>query len=97
MYDSVFNDFVNNQHVKLFDGPSNFCHPVCTAESRSCGLFKVLGSMVAHSIAQEGVGFPYMSPTCYWYMVGGEEKVIEYISLNDVGADVAAVVSQVHS
>ena len=44
------------------------CCPVCTAESRSCGLFKVLGSMVDHSIAQEWVGFPYLSPTCYWYM-----------------------------
>ena len=70
VYDNVFNDFVSNTHIKLFDGPSNSCRPLCTAESRSCGLFKVLGSMVAHSIAQDGIGFPYLSPTCYWYMVG---------------------------
>ena len=74
IYDTIFNEFVNNTHVKLFDGPPHCCRPVCTAEARSCGLFKVLGLMVAHSIAQDGVGFPYLSPTCYWYMVGGEEK-----------------------
>ena len=51
--------------------------------------------MVAHSIGQDGVGFPYLSPTCYWYMVGGEEKALEYISLLDVGADVATIISQV--
>jgi hypothetical protein len=97
VYDTVFNEFVSNKHIKLFGGPSHSCRPTCTAESRSCGLFKVLGLMVAHSIAQDGVGFPYLSPTCYWYMVGGEEKAIEYISLCDVGADTAAVVSQVHT
>ena len=93
----MFNEFVSNKRIKLFDGPSHSCRPTCTAESCSCGLFKVLGLMVARSIAQAGVGFPYLSPTCYWYMVGGEEKAIEHISLCDVGADTAAVVSQVHT
>ena len=95
MYDTVFNEFLTNKHVRLFDGPAHSRHPVFTAEARSSGLFKVLGLMVAHSIAQDGVGFPYLSPTCYWYIVGGEVKAMEYVSLIDVGADVAAVVSKV--
>ena len=33
----------------------------------SCGLFKVLGRMVGHSISQDGTGFPYFSLPCYWY------------------------------
>ena len=57
-----------------FDRPSHCCRPVCTAEARHCDLFKVLGLMVTHSIAQDGMGFPYFSLNCYWYMMGGEEK-----------------------
>ena len=45
--------------------------------------------MVGHSI--RGVAFPYLSPTAsYWYIVAGEEKALEYVSITDVGGDAAA-------
>ena len=47
---SVFADFVSNMHVCLFDGPPNSVSPCYSAEARCCGLFKVLGIMVGHSI-----------------------------------------------
>jgi len=37
----------------------------------------------------------WVSPTCYWYIVGGEEMAIEYSSMNDIPADAAFIVSQV--
>ena len=77
LYSSVYEGFITNQHVKLFDGPNCYKRPRCTAEARSSGLFKVLGTMVAHSIAQVGIGFPYFSPLCYWYIVDGEERSLE--------------------
>ena len=64
LYFAVFEQFAQNRHVKLFDGPECHLRPLCTSEARSSGLFKVLGCMVAHSIAQAGVGFPYLSPAC---------------------------------
>lgn len=66
-----------------------------TAISRSCGLYKILGAMIGHSIAQDGIGFPYLSAVCYWYIVGGEEVALEYTSIDDVGADVANAISKV--
>ena len=94
LYSSVFAEFADNKHIQLFDGPVNHRRLVCTAEARASGLFKVLGIMVAHSICQDGIGFSYFSPVCYWYMVG-EEKALQFASVQDVGGDVAAMVSQV--
>lgn len=95
VYSSVYTDFINNKSVELFDGPTHSCRPHCTAESRSSGLFKILGTMVAHSICQDGIGFPYLSPTSYWYLIGGDERALEFASLEDVGADIASVVCKV--
>ena len=96
LYSSVFLEFAKNQHVNLFDRPDYHLRPQRSAESRSSGLFEVLGVMVAHSIAQTGVGFPYISPVCYWYLIGGEECSLPYLSVEDVGTDVATVVTKVY-
>lgn len=95
VYSSVYEEFARNCHVKLFDGPECFLRPCCTAEARSSGLFKVLGTLVAHSLVQEGIGFPYLSPSCYWYIVGGEERALQQISSADVGTNVASLLTKV--
>ena len=81
VYNAVYKDFLMNKHVKLFSGPSHKCRPLCTAES---GLFKLLGMMIGHSLSQDGIGFLYLSKTCFWYMFQGEEKALEYMSADDV-------------
>ena len=95
VYTSVYSDFLSNEYSQLFDGPLHHCCPLRTSESRSSGLFKVMGTMVAHSIAQDGIGFPHFSPVCYWYIVGGEERGIEFVSEDGLGGDVAEFVSKV--
>ena len=50
VYTSVFAEFVRYKHVCLFDGPPNSVSPCYSAEARCSGLFKVLGTMVGHSI-----------------------------------------------
>lgn len=97
LYSSVYGAFARNEHVNLFDGPDCYQRPRCTAEARSSGLFKVLGTMVAHSIAQDGIGFPFFSPTCYCYIADGEERTMEVMSYQDVGCDVASLLTQVMS
>ncbi len=96
LYSMVFEEFACNKHVRMFDGP--YCHlrPLCSAESRSSGLWKVLGKMVAHSIAQCGLGFPFLSLVVYWYIAEGENKSIEYLSIQDVGCDVRSVADKVY-
>ena len=95
VYSTIFEDFATNKYIRLFDGPMNHIRPAATAEARSSGLLKVLGSMISHSISQDGIGFPFLSPTCYWYLVGGEEKAIEFITTEDLPADSASVVTEV--
>ena len=51
--------------------------------------------MVAHSIAQDGVGFPYLSPCSYWYIAAGEVEALQHIGLSEVGPDVADVIPKV--
>ena len=78
VYTTVYSEFAKNEHVVLFHGPENYLRPALSVEARSSGLLKLLGKMIAHSICQDGIGFPYLSPFCYWYLVGGEEKALEY-------------------
>ena len=82
--------------MQLFDGPEKHLHPVCTAEARSSGLIKILGTMISHSICQDGIGFPYLSPTFYWYMISGEEKALQYATVSDMPDDSAIIISKVH-
>ena len=97
MFSTVFFNFACNKFVHLFDGPLNYLRPTCSAEARSSGLFKVLGSMVAHSVCQDGVGFPYLSPTCYWYIIGGESKALQFSSIQDLPADSAFLIDKVNT
>ncbi len=97
LFSAVLNDFASNKYVRLFDRSSHSLRQICTAESRTCGLFKVLGKMVGHSmcIHVDGIGFPYLSFASYWYLAEGEETAVQFSSINDVGSDVAYVVSKV--
>jgi hypothetical protein len=95
IFTSVFSEFVSNTRIRLFDGPANHLRPFYSAESRGCGIFKALGVMVGHSICQDGAGFPFLSPLCYWYIAKGEEAALQYSCLDDIGQDSAAVISKV--
>lgn len=43
--------------------------------------------MVGHSILQDGIGFPYFSPLCFWYMAVGEEESLQHASVCDIGSN----------
>lgn len=95
IYTVMFNDFASNKFIHLFDGPPHSLHLVCTAMSRGCGLYKILGKIIGHSIGQDGIGFPYLSQASFWYMVRGEDIAMEYASVDDVGADIQVVIAKV--
>lgn len=79
VYTKVFEQFASNKFIGLFEGPQNYIRPKCSVEARSSGLLKVLGAMIAHSICQDGHDFPYLSPTCYAYLIGGEDRALKLV------------------
>ena len=95
VYTSVLQQFSENQPIKLFDGPLNSLWPYYSAATRCSGMFKVLGSIVGHSVFQDGIGFPYLSAVCYWYIAAGEVEALQFLTLDDVGADCCNFVYQV--
>ena len=49
------------------------------------GLMTVVGKMIPHSIVRCGVGFPFLSPVCYWYLITGDvSEAISYGNIEDV-------------
>lgn len=97
LYTAILDGFSQNKKIKLFEGPPRRLRPHCTAESRSSGLFKVLGTMVGHALLQDGIGFPFLSPLCFWYIADGEEKALQHLNIGDVGEDVSAFLTEVSS
>lgn len=95
-YSTVFDVFAKNSKIILFDGNARRLRPHCSAEARSSRLFTVLGMMVGHSIMQDGIGFPYLAPSCYWYMVGKEQQALENLSVEDLNEDVGTLVKKVN-
>jgi hypothetical protein len=94
-YTDVFEQFANNTLVSLFAGSDSFLRPHYSAGAYFSGLFRHLGRMIAHSLVQCGVGFPYLSPCCFWDIASGEDVAMQHVMLADVGAGVSYVVEKV--
>ena len=69
--------------------------PAISAITRSSEILKILGKMFSHSIFQDGIGFPYLSHICFWYLIGNEKMAIEHVSLADLPADSASFTKEV--
>ena len=69
----------------LFEGNSKRLLPLFNFSIVYSGVFVSVGKMSAHSIAQCGVGFPYLAPCAYWYIVTDDiSKAVGYATIEDV-------------
>ena len=69
----------------LFEGNSKRLLPLFNFSIVYSGVFVAVGKMIAHSIAQCGVGFPYLAPYAYWYIVTDDiSKAVGYATIEDV-------------
>ena len=69
----------------LFEGQSKRLLPVYNSSVVYSSIFVSVGKMIAHSIVQCGVGFPYLAPCAYWYLVTDNiSKAIGYATIEDV-------------
>lgn len=55
--------------ANLFEGEEGRLLPPYSISTVCSGVMKVIGKMIAYSIVQCGVGFPFLSLVCYWYLV----------------------------
>ena len=79
MYSLVFEKLTSSTVYKLFEGQAGRLMPFYNASAVFSGMMKTLGRMIAHSIAQCGVGLPVFSPVCYWYLISGDvSKALPY-------------------
>ncbi|XP_028414622.1 G2/M phase-specific E3 ubiquitin-protein ligase-like [Dendronephthya gigantea] len=84
-YSDVFKEFVNNPSVRIFEGPSDKLQFHYNHTALTCGMPKMLGTMIAHSLCQNGPGFPYLTPSQYYYVATGDiNKAIAYASIHDI-------------
>ena len=69
----------------LFEGNSKRLLPLFNFNIVYSGVFVAVGKMIAHSIAQCGVGFPYLVPCAYRYIVTDDiSKTVGYATIEDV-------------
>lgn len=84
-YTDVFKEFVNNPSVRIFEGPPDKLQFYYNHTALTCGIPKLLGTMIAHSLCQNGPGFPYFAPSQYYYIATGDiNKAIAYASIHDI-------------
>ena len=84
-YSDLFRAFVLDSELKLFEGPPERIQFYYNHQALTCGLPKMLGTMIAHSLCQGGPGFPYLSPCNYYYIATGDAShAIAYATIADV-------------
>jgi len=87
-YTQLFHGIVTSDGSVLpimFEGAEGRLMPSYNSSVVYSGMMKVIGKIIAHSIVQCGVGFPYLSPVCYWYLITGDvSRAISYGNTEDV-------------
>ena len=70
-YTDLFSTFVDEKMLMFF-GEYNRKSPTHNPQMVFSGLLEIVGKIIAHSIAQSGPGFPYLSLPCYCYLATGD-------------------------
>ena len=84
-YTDLFLQLVSQNQFKLFQGRSSRLLFHYDQTALSCGLFKMLGQIISHSICQGCGGFPYLAPSMYYYLATGDiSQASAYASITDI-------------
>ena len=84
-YSNLFTTIIESQSLKLFESPLNNLMFAYNQQALNTGIVKFLGKMVAHSILQNGPGFPCLSLAHYYYISTDDiGKSTAYASIADV-------------
>jgi len=93
----VFSKFSDaSSPLCLFEGLPNRLRPAFKASFLSSGLLRIFGTMLGHSFLLDGQGFPQLAEFCFYYIAGSYDQATACIGMEDVGADIQALLTQVH-
>ena len=93
-FSAVYKKIVSG-YLDIFEGPCTRLRPTFKLSILNSGLLKILGQMIGHTLMMDGMGFPYLSPPCYYYMAGKWNTAITLITDEDVSSRVHHVLKQV--
>ena len=97
MFTSVFATFATSTDLNLFEHDGQFLRPRYSVQNVMSNLMVILGKMIAHALALEGLGFPYLSCCNYWYIATGDQtQALQYAGFDDVGPHVRELLVQVN-
>ena len=71
-------------HLGIFEGRSSHLRLAFTLCILTLDTLKHIGITTAHSILMDRIGFPYLSPSVYYYMADSVDTSITLISDHDV-------------
>jgi len=94
VFSKVYEDLACGQ-LKIFEGNNNHLYPTHSISTITSGLLRSVGSMIAHTMIMENMGFPYLSKAMYYYMVGNVDLAITQIQDGDMSAKVHFIVNKV--
>ena len=92
---SIVYEKVISGYLDMFEGPSRRLRPAFKISILNSGILQILGQMIGHTLLMDGIGFPYLSPPCYYYMAGKWNTAITFITDEDVSSRVRHVLKQV--
>ena len=93
-FQDLFESFVFKDQYSMFEGEKHQLRPHFSPGLLP--LFKLLGTMIAHSLTQDGPGFPYFASYVYWYLVtNSEEMALTYVTTEDLSVPVREIINQV--
>ena len=92
---TVVYEKVISGYLDMFEGPPKRLRPAFKMSVLNSGILKILGQMIGHTLLMDGIGFPYLSPPCYYYMAGKWNTAITFITDEDVSSRVRHVLKQV--
>ena len=67
----------------------------CNTESLLGGHYTCLGQVIAHSVLNEGLAFPYLPKAVYYYMISGIDEAVSHLSREELPSEAKYVVEQV--
>ena len=92
-FSDVLQDFAEADPMSLFVGPPKRLRPDNSPQVLT--LIKILGSIITHSLVQEGPGFPFFAPFVYWYLVTSPEVALSYVTVMDLSDSTATTMEMV--
>lgn len=80
----------------MFFHGSTYKSPVYNASVVASGMMKYIGTIIVHSILQDGPGFPVFSPSVYRYLATGDiDTAMGIMNYGDCSQEVKVFIDKV--